>query len=68
LPEVHAAAKTLNEKEGIRMFALSPAHIILILGIMLLLFGPKFFEDMFGNLKSGVNGFQKSFKETQKPD
>ena len=50
------------------MFALSPAHILLILAIMLLCFGPKFFEDMIGNLKSGVSGFQKSLHDSQKPD
>jgi sec-independent protein translocase protein TatA len=45
----------------------SPLHILLIIGIALLLFGPSKFADLGKGLGEGIRNFKSSMKEEEKP-
>jgi sec-independent protein translocase protein TatA len=45
---------------------LSPLHILLIIGIALLLFGPSKFADLGKGLGEGIRNFKSSMKEEDK--
>jgi sec-independent protein translocase protein TatA len=45
---------------------LSPLHILLIIGIALLLFGPSKFADLGKGLGEGIRNFKSSMKEADK--
>jgi sec-independent protein translocase protein TatA len=42
-----------------------PLHILLIIGIALLLFGPSKFADLGKGLGEGIRNFKSSMKETE---
>ncbi|MFY9844629.1 MAG: twin-arginine translocase TatA/TatE family subunit [Terriglobales bacterium] len=44
-----------------------PLHILLIIGIALLLFGPSKFADLGKGLGEGIRNFKSSMKEEEKP-
>ncbi|MGB6386552.1 MAG: twin-arginine translocase TatA/TatE family subunit [Terriglobales bacterium] len=44
----------------------SPLHILLIIGIALLLFGPSKFADLGKGLGEGIRNFKSSMKEEDK--
>ena len=45
-----------------------PLHILLIIGIALLLFGPSKFADLGKGLGEGIRNFKSSMKEPEKKD
>jgi sec-independent protein translocase protein TatA len=45
-----------------------PLHILLIIGIALLLFGPSKFADLGKGLGEGIRNFKSSMKDTEKKD
>ena len=47
---------------------LSPLHILLIVGIALLLFGPSKFAALGKGLGEGIKNFKSSMKEGDTPD
>jgi sec-independent protein translocase protein TatA len=46
----------------------SPLHILLIIGIALLLFGPSKFADLGKGLGEGIRNFKASMKEPESKD
>jgi sec-independent protein translocase protein TatA len=46
----------------------SPLHILLIIGIALLLFGPSKLADLGKGLGEGIRNFKTSMKEEEKKD
>jgi sec-independent protein translocase protein TatA len=46
----------------------SPLHILLIIGIALLLFGPSKFADLGKGLGEGIRNFKASMKEPENKD
>ena len=45
-----------------------PLHILLIIGIAMLLFGPSKFADLGKGLGEGIRNFKSSMKEGQEPE
>jgi sec-independent protein translocase protein TatA len=45
-----------------------PLHILLIIGIALLLFGPSKFADLGKGLGEGIRNFKSSMKDLEKKD
>ena len=45
-----------------------PLHILLIIGIALLLFGPSKFADLGKGLGEGIRNFKQAIKEDDKKD
>jgi sec-independent protein translocase protein TatA len=46
----------------------SPLHILLVIGIALLLFGPSKFADLGKGLGEGIRNFKASMKEPESKD
>jgi len=47
--------------------AFSPMHWIVVLGIALLIFGPKKLPELGKSLGEGIRGFKSAMKEEEKP-
>ena len=45
-----------------------PLHILLIIGIALLLFGPSKFADLGKGLGEGIRNFKSAIKDGENPD
>jgi sec-independent protein translocase protein TatA len=44
-----------------------PTHLLLILGIALLVFGPKKLPDLGKGIGEGIRGFKSAMKESEDP-
>ena len=47
---------------------LQPRHLLVILGVALLMFGPKKLPELGKGLAEGIRSFKDAFKETPPPD
>ena len=47
--------------------AFSPMHWLVVLGIALLIFGPKKLPELGKSLGEGIRGFKSAMKEEEKP-
>jgi sec-independent protein translocase protein TatA len=56
--------RTLRRLNGAKMDIFSPVHILLIVGIVVLLFGPSKFAQLGKGLGEGIRNFKSEMKKT----
>ena len=47
---------------------LQPMHLIIILGIVLIIFGPGKLPELGGSIGKAIRGFKKAMNEPEKPE
>jgi sec-independent protein translocase protein TatA len=55
-------------EEGIKMFDLSLPHLLIVLVIFLLIFGPSRLGDLGSSLGKGIKGFKKAMRDLDVTD
>jgi sec-independent protein translocase protein TatA len=60
---MHVALKEVVMGEGL----FQPMHLLVLLGLALLLFGPKKIPELGKSLGEGIRGFKNAMKDEEKP-